>query len=194
MKKIRGKKKKKAENNWNIPNALTVLRIILAAVVVYMIFTGEKIIFVVAIFAIAALTDLFDGRLARRWKQTTELGRKMDMIADRFLWSGTAIAFVIYSGFKGLLLPIHGIQLLMLMSREIISMPFALTAFFTGKPIPQARYIAKVTTFIQGFALPALMLSIYYPAWAYLSIPLSIVIAATGTISAMYYIKDIKKK
>ena len=194
MKKIRGKKKKKEENNWNIPNALTVLRIILAAIVVYMIFTGEKITYIITIFAIAALTDLFDGRLARRWKQTTELGRKMDMIADRFLWSGTAIAFVIYSGFKGFLLPIHGIQLLMIMSREIISMPFALTAFFTGKPIPNARYIAKVTTFIQGFALPALMLSIYYPAWAYLSIPLSIVIAATGTISAMYYIKDIKKK
>jgi len=187
-------RKKKQENIWNIPNALTILRIILTFVVVYMIFTGESINYIVTVFVIAALTDFLDGQIARRWHQKTEFGRKTDMIADRFLWAGTAISFLVYSGFKGLLMPIHGAQLLMIMSREIISTPFALVAFFSGNPIPKARFIAKITTLIQGFALPALMLSIYYPAWTYLSLPLSIVIVITGSISAMYYIKDIKKK
>jgi len=184
---------KKEENIWNVPNMLTILRIILTFVIVYMIFTGENITYIVTIFVIAALTDFLDGQIARRWNLKTEFGRKTDMIADRFLWAVTAISFLIYSGFNGLLMPIHGMQLLMIMSREIISTPFALAAFFSGNPVPNARGIAKWNTLIQGFALPALMLSIYYSAWTYLSLPLSIIIAITGTISAMYYIKDIKR-
>ena len=85
---------------------------------------------------------------------------------------------------------IHGAQLLLLMSREIITAPFAVAYSISGKALPHATYIAKVTTFIQEFALPALILSIYYPAWAFISIPLSVVCLITGSISAGHYIKS----
>jgi len=184
------KKKQQKEKLFNVPNTLTVLRFILTFVVVYMIFTDAKISKIIIVFVIAALTDFLDGQIARRFNQKTEFGRKADMIADRFLWIGTTLAFVFSFGVQGILKPIHGVQFLLIMSRELISAPFAIIAFFSGNPVPQARYIAKVTTFLQGFALPALILSFFYPAWIYVSLPFSLAVGVTGTISGLYYIKD----
>ncbi|MEI6850200.1 MAG: CDP-alcohol phosphatidyltransferase family protein [archaeon] len=175
----------------HIPNLLTISRIILTFVVVYFIFTRKHIYTIVAVFAIAALTDFFDGYLSRKFSWQSEFGRQADMIADRFLWIGTALAFFVSYGIFEKLDWEHGLQLLFIMSREIISAPFALISFFAGKPIPHARNIAKWTTFLQGFAIPALILSTIYPVWSYLSWPLSLVIAVTGFISAMHYMNDI---
>ncbi len=177
----------------NIPNFLSISRVILTFVVVYLIFTEAKIWTIVIIFSIAAFTDFLDGKIARKYKWTSEFGRKADMIADRFLWVGTALAFIAAFGLRGELERIHGIQLLLIMSREIITFPFAIVAFFSGNPLPQARYIAKVTTFLQGFALPLIILSISYEKLVYLSFPLSIATCVTGFMSALYYMRDIRK-
>lgn len=176
----------------HIPNLLTMSRFILTFVIIYFIFEQVHVITVIVIFAIAALTDFLDGVLARRYGWTSEFGRKADMIADRFLWIGTAFAFFASYGIAENLDWQQGVQLLFIMTRELIAAPFALIAFFAGNPIPRARYIAKVTTFLQGFALPALILSTYYPMWSYLSWPLSLAIAVTGFRSAMLYLNDIK--
>jgi phosphatidylglycerophosphate synthase len=178
----------------NLPNVLTISRIIITFIVVYMIFARYDIGATVALFVIGALTDLFDGWLARKYNWKSEFGRKADMIADRFLWIGTAMAFFIAYAVAGQLDLIHYLQIMFIMSREIISAPFAIAALLSGKPIPQARKIAKATTFIQGFALPALILSVYYPLWSYISLPLSLVLLITGLISASNYINDISIK
>jgi len=46
------------------------------------------------LFAFAAVTDFVDGRLARRWKQTTTLGTFLDTTADKLLVSGVLMALV----------------------------------------------------------------------------------------------------
>lgn len=176
----------------NIPNMLSVARIILTFVVMYMIFTEAPMISVIIVFAVAALTDFLDGRLARRFKWTSEFGRKTDMIADRFLWIGTALAFIINFGIRRELSAVDGVQLLFIMSREMISMPFAVSAFFSGKPIPHARYIAKVTTFLQAFALPTIMISVSYSPMMYFSIPVSLATGICGIISGLYYMYDLE--
>ncbi len=178
----------------NVPNILTMSRIILTFVVIYLIFTEAKLISVVIVFAIAAITDFLDGQLARKFKWESEFGRKADMIADRFLWVGTALAFIVSYGLQGILGIKEGFQLLLMMSRELISAPFAIIALIGGKPIPQARLIAKWTTLLQGFALPSLILELQYPLWNYVTWPLCAVIGVTGTISGVYYIYDIHIK
>ncbi len=175
-----------------IPTLLNISRVILTFVIVYMIMIESNVIKIVVVFVIAALTDWFDGRIARKYHLVNEFGRKADMVADRFLWIGTAVAFVVFFGLRGRLDNLDAIQLLLIMIREIITAPFAITAFFSGALFPHTRYIAKATTFIQGFALPALLLSIYYPKWLYLSIPLSIALGVIGLISGLYYIRDVK--
>lgn len=177
----------------NIPNFLSMSRIILTFVVIYLIVTDQSVVEIVFIFSLAAITDFLDGQLARRFKLVSEFGRKADVLADRFLWIGTAVTLLVVFGIEGKLHWFNGIQLMLIMSREIISMPFALIAFFSGKGIPHVRFVAKATTLLQGFALPALILSIVYPYFIYLSIPLAIACSITGFISAMYYIQDTKK-
>ncbi|MEK6893388.1 MAG: CDP-alcohol phosphatidyltransferase family protein [Nanoarchaeota archaeon] len=176
----------------NIPNFFSISRIILTFIVVYMIFTRMPVKLIVFIFIIAAITDFIDGKLARKFKWESEFGRRTDIIADRFLWVGTALAFIISYGIAKELNWVHGVQLLLMMSREAIGFPFAIIAFFSGNPLPQARNIAKLTTLLQGFALPAVILSVSYPAWIYLSLPISIVCCITGFISALHYIQDTK--
>ena len=177
----------------NIPTLLNISRIILTFVVIYMIIIEAKVINIVILFAIAALTDFFDGKIARKYSLVNNFGRKADMVADRFLWVGTASAFIVVFGIREQLEIIHGVQILLIMIREIIAAPSALVAFFSGRGFPHARFIAKATTFIQAFSLPALILSVHYPQWIYLSLPLSIINGTIGTISGFCYIHDVQQ-
>ena len=192
---VRKEIKKKVENEKiiTVPTFLNISRIILTFVVIYMIITDTKIVNIVIVFSIAALTDWFDGFIARKYGLVNEFGAKADMLADRFLWIGTAVTFVAVFGIKGRLEIINGIQVLLIMSREIISAPSAVAAFFEGGLFPHTRYVAKITTFTQGFAIPSLILGVYYPNWIYLSLPLSIFTGISGTISGLYYIRDVNE-
>jgi len=188
------KENRKAEEKIiTIPTIITILRIILTFVVIYMIITDAKIVSIVVVFGIAAFSDWLDGAIARRFNMTSEFGAKADMLADRFLWMGTALAFLFIWGIRGQLEIIQGVQLLLIMSREVITAPIAIIAFFSKGLFPKVRYEGKITTFVQGFALPALILSVIYPSWIYLSLPLSMLLGVLGTIAAIYYIKDVQK-
>jgi CDP-diacylglycerol--glycerol-3-phosphate 3-phosphatidyltransferase len=77
---------------------ITYLRVVLTPVVMALILVGHRVryafVIAAALFAIAAATDFFDGRLARRWKQTTMLGTFLDTTADKLLVSGVLVALV----------------------------------------------------------------------------------------------------
>ncbi len=81
---------------WNLPNALTLLRIFLVPFLVVVLltkFTAREFVGL-AIFLVAAITDFFDGWLARRRNQTTKLGALLDPIADKLLMSAAFISLV----------------------------------------------------------------------------------------------------
>ena len=71
----------------NVPNTLTILRIVLIPVMVgafYAPFTGHFIV-AAAIFSLAAVTDWFDGYLARKLGQSTAFGAFLDPVADKLM-------------------------------------------------------------------------------------------------------------
>ncbi|WP_054694712.1 CDP-diacylglycerol--glycerol-3-phosphate 3-phosphatidyltransferase [Syntrophomonas palmitatica] len=80
----------------NLPNKLTILRIILVPVFVFVLLVkipyGEY--FAALIFIVAALTDSLDGYLARRWRQITKLGIILDPLADKLLITAALISLV----------------------------------------------------------------------------------------------------
>jgi len=81
---------------WNLPNALTLLRIFLVPFLVVVLltkFTGREFVGL-AIFLVAAITDFFDGWVARRRNQMTRLGALLDPIADKLLMSAAFISLV----------------------------------------------------------------------------------------------------
>ncbi len=71
----------------NIPNFLTVLRVLLIPlfVLLFYLHTGWSYLAASAVFGLAALTDWLDGYLARRWQQTTALGAFLDPVADKLM-------------------------------------------------------------------------------------------------------------
>lgn len=179
----------KKENIYNIPNLITLLRLLITPIIIYTVFADYHIIIVATLFIIGMLTDLFDGQIARRYKLTTEFGRKFDMIADRILLLGTIFAFFIDYYTKTSLATIHFSQIMMLLGREIISFPFAIYSFIKKKSIPKARKIGKATTVLQGITFPMVILSISYPIFNF-SIYFSVITLIMGIVSGMHYAYD----
>ena len=81
----------------NLPNVITLARIALAPVFIWVLFlfpaanAAERWI-VVALFVLASATDGVDGALARRRNQVTDLGKLLDPIADKVLIGGALVA------------------------------------------------------------------------------------------------------
>lgn len=90
----------------NLPNLLTLIRIFLVPLLVaalvqqnFRLHWGNTLLvandsFAVIVFLAAAVTDLLDGYLARRWKQVTTVGTLLDPIADKLLISAALISLV----------------------------------------------------------------------------------------------------
>lgn len=81
---------------WNLPNLLTLGRILLVPVLVVVLLTeldGKEFIGL-ALFLLAALTDFLDGFLARRRREITNLGKLLDPAADKILTSAAFISLV----------------------------------------------------------------------------------------------------
>ena len=80
----------------NLPNKLTLLRIILIPifmVVLYWGFPGATYV-ALAIFIIASLTDLLDGKIARKYNLVTDFGKFADPLADKMLVTAAMLWFV----------------------------------------------------------------------------------------------------
>jgi CDP-diacylglycerol--glycerol-3-phosphate 3-phosphatidyltransferase len=82
----------------NLPNLLAYLRIGMTPVVMAFVLLSDQIehAFGIAavLFAAAAVTDFFDGYLARRWKITTTLGAFLDSVADKVLVTGALLVLI----------------------------------------------------------------------------------------------------
>ena len=81
----------------NLPNKLTLLRVLLIPLFVLFIlwqFTSANIFIALVIFAIASLTDLLDGQIARKQGIVTNFGKFLDPLADKALVMAALLAFV----------------------------------------------------------------------------------------------------
>ena len=80
----------------NLPNVLTLFRIFLIPVFVLFFIepTPDRSLIAAAVFAVAAVTDLLDGYIARRTGQVTKLGKLLDPIADKLLVLSALILLV----------------------------------------------------------------------------------------------------
>lgn len=80
----------------NLPNKLTLLRIVLVpvfVVVLYLNFPYNNLV-ALAVFVLASLTDLLDGKIARKYHLVTDFGKFMDPIADKLLVTAALLVFV----------------------------------------------------------------------------------------------------
>lgn len=141
---------------WNVPNSLTMLRIMLVPVFVIVLATriqyGEY--FAAAIFIIAALTDSLDGYLARRWKQVTKLGIILDPLADKLLVTAALISLVELQSLPGWIA-------IVIIGREFAVSGLRALKAEEGIIIPASK-LGKIKTIIQIVAIILLLLQNTY--------------------------------
>ena len=85
---------------WNFPNLLTVMRLVAAPGIVIMFLYFSRPLadwIALVLFLVAAISDWFDGYLARRWNQESKFGEMLDPIADKAM---VIIALLIITGFS----------------------------------------------------------------------------------------------
>ncbi|MBQ7638353.1 MAG: CDP-alcohol phosphatidyltransferase family protein [Clostridia bacterium] len=81
-------------NVWTVPNLLSFIRILLIPVFAFLFCKGQ-LLWAVVVLALSGLSDLFDGKIARRFNQVSELGKLLDPIADKLTQGTIAILLFI---------------------------------------------------------------------------------------------------
>lgn len=131
------------KKNWiNLPNALTILRILLIPVYLYIFYSGSdnNILFAGLIFILAGITDVLDGYIARKYDLGTELGAVLDPFADKLMTFTILITFA-FSGIipMWILIAIGIKEFVMIVGGAILYL-------FKGKQVLPSNQFGKIAT------------------------------------------------
>jgi len=139
----------------NLPNQLTISRIVLVPVmVVLLMFPGKWTCLVTGVlFAVAGFTDLIDGYLARKENQITSLGKFLDPLADKILVS-SVLVMLVQNGW------IPGWIAIVIICRDIMVTGLRAIAADEGVVLAADKY-GKIKTVLQLVAMEPLIL--HYP-------------------------------
>ena len=130
----------------NLPNKITILRVIMIPFFVFFMltdFVDYSNYIAAAIFIVASLTDTLDGYIARKYDLVSNFGKFMDPLADKLLVCSALICFISIPDNP---MPVLGV--IIIISREFIISGFRLVASDAGKVIA-AGWWGKVKTVVQ---------------------------------------------
>lgn len=140
----------------NLPNKLTVLRVLMIPFFVLFalvdLVPGCSHYIAVAIFIIASLTDLLDGKIARKYNLVTDFGKFMDPLADKLLVCSALICLVSMDRLPAWMV-------IVIISREFIISGFRLVASDNGVVIA-ASYWGKFKTVFQMISVILLIVNL----------------------------------
>jgi len=141
---------------WNIPNLLSIFRILTIPVVVGCLFSPSATVSFLAalIFGVASMTDALDGYIARYQNSETAIGKLLDPLADKLLINSALI----------MLIPLERIpawMVVLIVGREVAVTGLRGIASLEGRVIAASNW-GKAKTIFQSFALAALMLHYEY--------------------------------
>ena len=168
----------------NLPNRLTLFRVILIPFFVFFLlapyFTGYGNYIAVAVFIVASITDFLDGKIARKYHLVTNFGKFMDPLADKLLVSSALICLIELS-----LIPAWIV--IVIIAREFIISGFRLIAADNGVVIA-ASYWGKFKTASQMVMVIVLILNLPNPVFSVIGTVLIYVSLVLTVISLVDYI------
>jgi len=136
----------------NLPNKLTMLRIVAVPVFVVLMTAGPSFrIWAFVIFALASLTDMLDGRIARARNLVTDFGKIMDPLADKILVLAAMVCFCELG-------EVPGWTLIIVLFREFLISGMRIVAAANGNVIA-AGISGKIKTVLQMVSLVLLLLA-----------------------------------
>ncbi len=149
----------------NVPNFLTILRLFMVPAFVIAIFQADPGRFWAAgIFILAALTDVLDGYLARKWNQITDFGKLADPAADKMMQLSALVCLFILNRLPGWILLVYAVK-------EFLQVAGSLRLLNIRKYVVYSKWSGKVATVLLFIAITAIIvtteqqLPIRYATW-----------------------------
>ena len=159
----------------NLPTKLTISRIVIVVVMLLGLFTCD-ILYMAGIlvmpmvgpinlayfisfflFVIASLTDMFDGKIARKYNLVTDMGKFLDPVADKLLVNLTLIYLALpHFGTNNAVIPVSCV--IIMIGRDLIIDAFRLVASTKGSVVA-ANIFGKLKTVFQMVAIPMVLLN-----------------------------------
>ncbi len=174
---------------WNLPNALTLARIIAIPFFVYLLYGSHTLrdqLWAAILFGLAFWTDFFDGLLARRMQKITRLGKIMDPMADKLMVT-TALLMLVYLGYANV------IVVILLIGREVAVNALRSLAGNEGIVISPS-FSGRAKVFAEGFGIAFLIAGpeahYFHIPWWLLGEWLIYVALAFAYWSAVTYFRD----
>ena len=175
----------------NLPNKLTIFRVLLIPVFLILLNLNSKIgvLGALTVFIIASITDQLDGYIARKYKLITDFGKFMDPLADKLLVCAAMICLIETGQLASWIV-------IVIISREFIISGFRLVASDNGVVIA-ANYWGKFKTTFQMLMIIVLVLDINHPVFDLLGVVLTYIALLLTIISLVDYVwknKDVLKE
>ena len=187
----------------NIPNILTVIRAVLVPIFMLLIIfaprdldTAQIVLRLVGalLFGLISLTDMLDGKIARKYNYVSDFGKFLDPLADKILVFGAMISLMaLMGGDEGMpyVFEIYMVfALFIFFAREIAVTSLRLLFSNKGGHALAANFAGKVKTVSQiVFVLVALVEPILWDIWVLTFLSLAVMVAMT-IISGIIYFKE----
>lgn len=161
---------------WNVPNVLSLFRLILVPILIISYFgaPGTNHIFALIIFLVASITDLLDGIIARATNQITPIGTILDPFADKLLKMSTLLCFCIDG-----VLPIWLSVMLIVIDLSMIITGLCL---LKQKITIPSNFIGKAGTLVMSVGLVLCFLSQTFGQWGFYTICAGLIIIVISVI------------
>jgi cardiolipin synthase len=137
---------------WTVPNAFTLLRLLLLPVFLYVLFVLENRAAAALLLGGLSATDWVDGYLARRLGQVSEFGKVFDPTVDRLLFVVATVAIIIDGS-----IPLW-FALAVLLREIAVGLMMAIATLVYKMPRIDVTYLGKVATFLLMFAVPGFLM------------------------------------
>ena len=177
----------------NLPNKLTILRVLMIPFFVFfLLWKPEDMVFRIiadVIFCLASLTDMLDGKIARKYNLITNFGKFMDPLADKLLVSAALICLVE-------LKQLPSWVVIIIISREFIISGFRLIAATDGIVIAASMW-GKFKTVSQMAMIILLVLNLPYRSaviLGYILVALATILTVISLVDYIVKNKDVLKE
>jgi CDP-diacylglycerol---glycerol-3-phosphate 3-phosphatidyltransferase len=176
----------------NIPNAITLARIALVPIFIFLLLIAEGANSVerwvaIAVFVLAISTDGLDGAIARKTNKVTNLGKILDPIADKALLGGALLTL----SFLG---EIDWWITILILAREAAVTLYRVVV--VKRKVIAATQAGKLKTIFQGVAIGAVLapFEVWVPAWSFVEQGLLFVALGATLISGAQFFAAANKK
>ena len=168
----------------NLPNKLTILRVIMIPFFVFFMLVDVAGVYTkyiaLSLFCIASLTDMLDGQIARKYNLVTNFGKFMDPLADKLLVCSAMICLVEMGRLVSWVV-------IIIISREFIISGFRLIASDNGVVIAASMW-GKVKTVVQMAMIIVLILNVKNVIVQYVEVILIVAATILTVVSLIDYI------